>query len=151
VLSESGLEAGDVGKFYFNPGFTSIFLHAANVLSYAVYVNPNDALLGETDKIFSGSLTGSGAESSPSPTLPEYLTAPFSMTEVLTLTLAGTGSFLPTIDGSVTVFAPEPSALACLGAGLLLLGLTRASYSRILPSPWKDSTHPLIAVQDVAM
>jgi len=29
--------------------------------------------------------------------------------------------------------------------------LTRASYSRILPSPWKDSTHPLIAVRDVAM
>jgi len=29
--------------------------------------------------------------------------------------------------------------------------LIRASYSRILPSPWKDSTHPLIAVRDVAM
>jgi len=29
--------------------------------------------------------------------------------------------------------------------------LDRASYSRILPSPWKDSTHPLIAVRDVAM
>ena len=126
VLSESGLEAGDVGKFYFNPGFTSIFLHShsANVLSYAVYVYPNDALLGETDEIFSGSLTGMGAESSPSPTLPEYLTAPFSMTEVLTLTLAGAAKFTPTIDGGVTVFAPEPSALACLGAGLLLLGLT---------------------------
>jgi len=35
--------------------------------------------------------------------------------------------------------------------GAPLAALHRASYSRILPSPWKDSTHPLIAVQDVAM
>jgi hypothetical protein len=29
--------------------------------------------------------------------------------------------------------------------------LIRASYCPILPTPWKDSTHPLIAVSNVAM
>jgi hypothetical protein len=125
-LSETGLEAGNLDKFLFTPAFTSIFqTHGGDILNYAVYIDPNDNLFGETDEIFSGHLTGTGARDSASPDLIEYLAAPFSLTEVLTVTLdpSATGMFSPTVDGSVTVFTPEPSAIACLGSAVLLLGL----------------------------
>jgi hypothetical protein len=135
--TETGL-TGPVGSSLIYSSLTENTLKPGWVAEQWTWWNPSNAKYGQQDLLLNHTFTATGLgtdENAPVPGLPYVITAPYSLTEELLITVPASGSKGTSGASELiqTISIPETSTWAMLGIGFAGIGLLGVSKRRKAP------------------